>query len=64
MKAFILALLFSQAKAWGESCTYAVERLKQGPADFEKVIKRGRPFEDETFNGRDLIYWWGFTDSS
>ena len=52
-----IVLFMAQVKAFGEWCTTAIDRLKQGPDDFKKIIESERAYEDRTFNGRGTLYW-------
>ena len=47
-------------KALGEWCNSAITRIKQGPAEFNLIIDKNQVYEDESFNGRDTLYWFGY----
>ena len=46
------------------TCKTSVERLKKGPANIPEVIKAGTPYTDTSFEGKDVLYWSGFTDQT
>lgn len=45
-----------------ETCDSSIKRLKQGPPSFTDIISEGRTYEDDTFNGRDMLYWFGYNN--
>ena len=61
---FILMImgLLGATKAIGESCDHSYTRLKKGPADYTDIIAANVRYEDEDFNGRDMLYWLGYDD--
>lgn len=62
IKYTIIALIASSVAAWGETCDHSIKRLKKGPEIYTDVIQAGSGYEDESFNGRDMLYWLGFED--
>ena len=58
----ILTLFTSSVIAFGETCDHSIKRLKEGPEMYSEIIKAGRPYEDTSFTGRDMLYWLGYED--
>ena len=46
------SIIITETAALFESCTYAIERMNYGPAEFDQIIKTGQKYEDDSFNGR------------
>lgn len=44
------------------TCKYSMKRIKEGPANWEKKIKKGKPFKDTSFRRRETLYWRGYSD--
>jgi hypothetical protein len=44
-------------------CTKAVNRLKAGPSNIQKVIDSQQKFEDTDFTKNNMVYWDGDTSS-
>ena len=38
-------------------------RLKYGPANFPAIIASGKKYTDTTFETRDMIYWFIFSET-
>ena len=46
-----------------ESCTTSIERMKEGPEEFDQIMQMNHgPYEDFSFSGRGQLYWVGITD--
>lgn len=59
-----ISYALSGVSALFEGCTYAVERMNYGPAEFDQIIEAGHKYEDNTFSGRDQLFWVGTTPYS
>jgi hypothetical protein len=46
------------------TCRTSVDRLKYGPANIPEVIMAGAAYTDTTFEGKDQLYWSGFTSTA
>jgi hypothetical protein len=44
-------------------CTKAVNRLKEGPANIQKVIDSKQKFGDTDFTSNNMVYWVNDTSS-
>ena len=60
MLTVITFAMMAGANALWKSCDSAVTRMKEGPADFNSVLASDNKYEDESFNGRETIYWFGY----
>ena len=58
----VLSFLGVGVSAWGEACTHAIERLREGPDMFTDIKAKTQVYEDESFNGRNTLYWLTYSD--
>ena len=40
-----------------ETCKTSINRIKQGPADYESIIGSGEQYTDKSFQRREQLYW-------
>jgi len=57
MKTILLLIGITNVLAWGEWCSTSIDRLWEGPDDFEDIIANKVKYEDKSFSGNSMLYW-------